>query len=72
MISALLILLTSLLFPGIVVKTKALVSGRKGPGLWQPMLDILRLLRKGNVYSTTTSVIFQVAPVIYFCTVLLS
>jgi formate hydrogenlyase subunit 4 len=70
MISALLILLTSLLFPGIVVKTKAMVSGRKGPGLWQPMFDIIRLLRKGNVYSTTTSVIFQIAPVIYFCTVL--
>lgn len=70
MISAILILLTSLLFPGIVVKTKALLSGRKGPGLWQPMFDIFRLLRKGNVYSHTTSIIFQIAPVIYFSSVL--
>lgn len=72
MIPAALILLSSLLFPGIIGKVKALVSGRKGPGLWQPMFDIYRLLRKGNVYSTTTSIIFQVAPVIYFATVLFS
>ncbi len=69
MIPFILILLTSLLFPGIVVKTKALASGRKGPGLWQPMHDIFRLLRKGNVYSHTTSIIFQIAPVIYFSTI---
>ncbi len=70
MITAIIILLTSLLFPGIIVKVKAMVSGRKGPGLLQPMLDIVRLLKKGNVYSTTTSVIFQIAPVIYFVTIL--
>lgn len=70
MIPAALILLTSLLFPGIIVKVKAKVSGRKGPGLLQPILDIIRLLRKGNVYSTTTSLIFQIAPTIYFSTIL--
>jgi formate hydrogenlyase subunit 4 len=47
-----------------------MVSGRKGPGLLQPLFDIYRLLRKGNVYSTTTSVIFQIAPLIYFATIL--
>ncbi len=72
MIPVALILLTSLLFPGIVVKVKAMVSGRKGPGLWQPILDIIRLLRKGNVYSTTTSSIFQIGPTIYFATILFS
>jgi formate hydrogenlyase subunit 4 len=64
--------LTSLLFPGIIVKVKAKVSGRKGPGLLQPILDIIRLLRKGNVYSTTTSIIFQIGPLIYFATILFS
>ena len=72
MIPAALIILTSLLFPGIIVKVKALVSGRKGPGLLQPILDIIRLLRKGNVYSTTTSIIFQIGPLIYFATILFS
>jgi len=72
MIPAALILLTSLLFPGIITKVKAMVSGRKGPGLLQPLYDIYRLLRKGNVYSTTTSIIFQISPVIYFATILFS
>jgi len=72
MIPAALIILTSLLFPGIIVKVKAWVSGRKGPGLLQPILDIIRLLRKGNVYSSTTSVIFQIGPLIYFATILFS
>jgi formate hydrogenlyase subunit 4 len=71
MTAAILILLTSLFFPGIIVKVKAMVSGRKGPGLFQPMLDIVRLLKKGNVYSTTTSLIFQAGPVIYFVTILI-
>lgn len=70
MIATLLILLTSLLFPGIIVKVKAIMSGRKGPGLLQPIFDIIRLMKKGNVYSTTTSIIFQVGPVIYFVTIL--
>ncbi|HNW97705.1 MAG TPA: NADH-quinone oxidoreductase subunit H [Bacteroidales bacterium] len=64
------ILLTCLVFPGIITRTKSIASGRKGPGLFQPMLDILRLLKKGIVYSTTSSFIFKIAPVIYFSTIL--
>ena len=64
------ILLTSLVFPGIITRVKSIASGRKGPGLFQPMLDILRLLKKGNVYSSTTSFIFKIAPVVYFSTIL--
>lgn len=64
------ILLACLVFPGIITRTKSIASGRKGPGLFQPMLDILRLLKKGIVYSTTSSFIFKIAPVIYFSTIL--
>jgi formate hydrogenlyase subunit 4 len=64
------ILLTSLVFPGIITRVKSIASGRKGPGLFQPMLDIIRLLKKGSVYSTTTSFIFKIAPVVYFSTIL--
>lgn len=70
--AAVLIILSSLFFPGVITKTKAMLSGRKGPGILQPLYDILRMLRKGNVYSTTTSIIFQLAPTIYFATVLSS
>lgn len=72
MISFVLIVLASLLFTGIVIRTKSIASGRKGPGLLQPMKDIIRLWKKGAVYSQTTSFIFQIAPSIYFASVLMA
>ena len=60
----------SLFFSGIVIKTKAKLEGRKGPGFLQPLFDIGRLLKKGSVYSQTTSVIFQIAPVIYLASII--
>ncbi len=72
MISLCLILLTSLFFMGIVVRTKSLASGRKGPGLFQPMRDIFRLWKKGSVYSRTTCLLFRIAPVISLASVLMS
>ena len=70
MVSFILILLTSLVFHGIVVRTKSIVSGRKGPGTFQPLKDVIRLFRKGTVYSDTTTFIFRIAPVVYFSSVL--
>jgi len=72
MVSLILILLTSLFFMGMVVRTKSIASGRKGPGLFQPMKDIFRLLRKGSVYSKTTSLIFKIAPTAYLASVLMA
>lgn len=72
MISLVMIVLTSLLFMGIVVRTKSITSGRKGPGLFQPMKDIFRLWKKGAVYSKTTSFIFQIAPSIYFASIIMA
>ncbi|HOW41962.1 MAG TPA: NADH-quinone oxidoreductase subunit H [Bacteroidales bacterium] len=72
MISISLILLVSLFFPGIILRTKSLTSGRLGPGLMQPVKDVVRLFRKGAVYSDTTSFIFRIAPTIYFSSVLMA
>jgi len=72
MFGFILIVLVSLFFTGIIIRTKSLASGRKGPGLFQPLKDIFRLFRKGSVYSTTTSYIFRLAPVIYFSSVLMA
>lgn len=66
------IVLISLLFPGVVALTKAKIGGRKGPSVLQPFFDNIRLFRKGNVFSATTSWIFQVAPVIYFATIFIA
>ncbi|MDH5379368.1 MAG: NADH-quinone oxidoreductase subunit H [Cyclobacteriaceae bacterium] len=70
MISLLLIFIGALIFPGLISITKAKLSGKKGPGIFQPYKDILRLLKKGSVYSSTTSFVFQVAPIIYMASVL--
>jgi formate hydrogenlyase subunit 4 len=72
MLSFILILFTSLFFTGIIIRTKSIASGRKGPGLMQPLKDVIRLFRKGAVYSEMTSVIFRIAPVIYFSSVIMA
>lgn len=72
MISFVLILIASFFFTGIVVRVKSIAQGRKGPVILQPMYDIWRLLRKGSVFSTTSSIIFQIAPSIYFASVLMA
>lgn len=70
MLALFIIFIAAFLFPGIILRTKAFLSGRKGAGILQPWKDMWRLVRKGSVYSTTTSVIFQIAPTIYLATVL--
>jgi formate hydrogenlyase subunit 4 len=72
MLSFVLILIASVFFTGIIVRTKSMASGRKGPGILQPVKDVLRLFKKGAVYSRTTSFIFQMAPTIYFSSVVMA
>src|ERR1035441_10723162 len=70
--SIFLIIIVSLFFTGIVNRTKSIFSGRKGPDIFQPLKDVLRLLKKGSVYSATSSFIFQIAPAVYFSTVFIA
>ncbi len=72
MLSIILILFTSIFFTGIIIRTKSIVSGRKGPVILQPVKDVVRLFKKGAIYSETTSIIFRIAPVIYFSTVFMA
>ncbi|RJQ84247.1 MAG: hydrogenase [Desulfobacteraceae bacterium] len=52
------------LLPGLINKVKAFFGGRKGPPLLQPYFDLFKLLRKGAVFSPTTSWVFQAAPAV--------
>jgi formate hydrogenlyase subunit 4 len=72
MLSLLLIIIASVFFTGIIIRTKSLASGRKGPGIFQPIKDVIRLFKKGSVYSKTTSFVFQIAPTIYFSSILMA
>lgn len=64
------VLLVPFLMMGIIKKTKAFWGGRKGVSLFQPFYDFIRLMKKDFVISTTTSVVFIIAPVASFCAVI--
>jgi formate hydrogenlyase subunit 4 len=49
---------------GVINRTKAAFAGRRGPPFVQPYRDLLRLARKGSVFSRTTTWIFRAAPVV--------
>lgn len=65
-----LILFAAFFFPGIILRTKSITSGRRGPGLLQPVKDIVVLMRKGSIFSRTTGIIFQIAPAVSLASVL--
>lgn len=52
------------LFTGIIIRVKALWSGRQGPPILQPWYDWLKLMKKGEVASTAVSLVFKVSPAI--------
>jgi formate hydrogenlyase subunit 4 len=69
-IQPILALLLAPLLPGITNRVKAFFAGRRGQPVLQTYYDIYKLLHKGAVYSSTTSLIFRIAPVICLSAVL--
>ncbi|MBI2082029.1 MAG: NADH-quinone oxidoreductase subunit H [Deltaproteobacteria bacterium] len=63
MLHLVLIVTTPPFFLGVIAKTKAFLAGRKGPPLLQIYYDLLRLFRKGTVYSRSSSILLRLAPV---------
>jgi formate hydrogenlyase subunit 4 len=57
---------------GVINKTKAWFGGRNGPPLLQPYYDLIKLMRKGMVLSTTTTWVFLAGPVITLVAVVLA
>ena len=49
---------------GTINRVKALFAGRHGPPLFQVYFDLGKLLRKGAVYSRTTTWVFRSGPVV--------
>jgi formate hydrogenlyase subunit 4 len=49
---------------GVVVKTKAILAGRRGPPVVQLYYDLAKLLRKQAVYGTTTTWVFRAGPIV--------
>ena len=57
------LVLSPLLF-GVINRTKALFAGRRGQPLLQTYFDLWKLLRKGAVYSRTSTWIFRAGPMV--------
>jgi formate hydrogenlyase subunit 4 len=49
---------------GLITVTKSWLAGRRGPSPLQPYRELYRLLRKGTVFSETTTWLFQASPVV--------
>jgi formate hydrogenlyase subunit 4 len=49
---------------GIIHRTKALFAGRRGQPILQVYFDLWKLLRKGAVYSRTTTWVFRAGPIV--------
>src|SRR5437764_8037012 len=48
----------------VINRTKAFYAGRRGQLWLQPYYDLWRLLRKGAVYSRTTTWVFRAGPIV--------
>ncbi len=68
----LLALLVAPLLLGIINKTKALFAGRRGAPLLQPCYDLIKLLRKGAVYSQSTTFLFRAGPIISLVSIIIA
>ena len=56
----------------VISKTKAWFGGRDGPPWLQPYYDLLKLMRKGTVYSRTTTWVFRAGPVVNLAALLVA
>jgi len=69
-VQAVLLLVISPFFVGLIRKVKARFQCRRGASVFQPYADLAKLFRKQPVVSTTTSWIFTATPYILFASTL--
>jgi formate hydrogenlyase subunit 4 len=63
----LLAILLAPLYAAVILKTKAFFGGKKGPPLLINYYTLVKLMKKGSVYSTSTTAIFKLGPVVSLC-----
>ncbi|MFH2065105.1 MAG: NADH-quinone oxidoreductase subunit H [Pseudomonadota bacterium] len=54
-------------FSGVILKVKAFFGGKKGPPVLINYYTLIKLFQKGSVYSTSTTAIFKLGPVVSLC-----
>jgi formate hydrogenlyase subunit 4 len=65
-----LLFILPLFFLGFINRIKSLWAGRQGPPVMQPLRDFIKLMKKGEVISTTSSFVFRIAPSVNFAAVI--
>ena len=58
-------IIVAIAIPGVINRTRAVLAGRQGMPFVQHLRNVRLLLRKGTVYSTTTTALFRIAPAVY-------
>ncbi len=64
----LLAILLAPFFSAVILKVKAFFGGKKGPPLLINYYTLIKLFQKGSVYSTSTTVIFKIGPMVSLAT----
>lgn len=64
----LLAMLAAPFFSAIILKVKAFFGGKKGPPLLINYYTLIKLFKKGSVYSRSTTFIFKMGPMVSLCT----
>ena len=54
-------------YSALILKVKAYFGGKKGPPLLINYFTLIKLLKKGSVYSTSTTLIFKLGPMVSLC-----
>jgi len=70
-ISLAIAILAAPVLPGIILKVKAFFAGKQGPPLLIKYYTVGKLLRKGSVYSTSSTFVFKLGPIVSCVTSLL-
>ncbi len=65
MVSLILILFVALMQPGLIARTRARLSGRKGVPFYQHLNNVGVLLRKDPIYGASAGMVTRLAPVVY-------
>ncbi len=63
----LLAMLLAPFFSAVILKVKAFFGGKKGPPLLINYYTLIKLFKKGSVYSTSTTFIFKMGPMVSLC-----
>jgi formate hydrogenlyase subunit 4 len=70
--NTLIVLIISPLFISLIKKIKALAQGRKGPSLFQTYYNLAKLMRKETIYSSNSSMIMRVTPLVNIAALLVA